>query len=184
MDCSSRRQRRVSCFSNIGPPGQPHTSACYRYRCASASLDVIGVINQVQPASKSLARRLARARGGPAGETAHERADGRCLRRFRSGNWAMDGRPRRRRRKASVPRHVPRGQPALDSVAQLQHGVGGRGRACVAEERGLFAAVRQGARAGAAGRARRARRQAADVPPVPLLLRAQLRRSFTLADVF
>jgi hypothetical protein len=95
----------------------------------------------------------------------------------------MDGRHRRRRRNASVPRHVPRGQPALDCAAQPQHGVGGRGRARVAQERGLFAAVRQGARAGAAGRARRARRQAAHVPLVPLLLRARLRRSCQLADV-
>ena len=58
------------------------------------------------------------------------------------------------------------------------------GGARVAEERGLFAAVRQGARAGAAGRARRASRQAAHVPPVPLLLQVRLRRSCQLADVF
>ena len=31
MDCCSRRQRRGTCFSDIGPPGQPHASSCYRH---------------------------------------------------------------------------------------------------------------------------------------------------------
>ena len=88
----------------------------------------------------------------------------------------MDGSNRRRWRKGCVSRYIPRSQPARDCLAQLRHGVGGRGGARVVEERGLFTRVRQGARAGAAGRLWWGLwRHAADVPFVPLLVRARLR---------
>jgi hypothetical protein len=88
----------------------------------------------------------------------------------------MDGSDRRRRRKGCLSWSIPRSQPPSDSLAQLRHGVGGRGRARVVEERGLFTRVRQGARAGAAGRLWWGWwRHAAHVPSVPLLVRARLR---------
>jgi len=62
----------------------------------------------------------------------------------------MDGSDRRRRRKGCLSRRIPPSQSPSDSLTQLRHGVGGRGRVRVAEERGLFTRVRQGARAGAA----------------------------------